>query len=117
MITDRYQSGYTIKKQFILYEKIYLENGYFSSSNMYGNNILFELKFVIFHRLFDDEKSGHYIAFSKIRNEWLKFNDLTNDYAESEKPPLIYNYDENYYPVAFYYVKNNENISSYLYYK
>ena len=117
MITDRYQSGYTIKKQFILYEKIYLENGYFSSSNIYGNNILFELKFVIFHRLFDDEKSGHYIAFSKIRNEWLKFNDLTNDYAESEKPPLIYNYDENYYPVAFYYVKNNENISSYLYYK
>jgi len=117
MITDRFQSGYTIQNQFNLYEKIYLENGYFKSTNNYGNyNILFELKFVIFHK-FRDEKNGHYIAYSKIRNKWHKFNDCHYDYAEIEEPPLINNKKEHFYPVAFYYVKNNGNIPSSSYYK
>ena len=117
MITDRFQSGYTIQNQFNLYEKIYLENGYFKITNNYGNyNILFELKFVIFHN-FIDEKNGHYFSYSKIRNKWHKFDDCHYDYAEIEEPPLINNKNEHFYPVAFYYVKNNGNIPSYTYYK
>lgn len=113
MITDRIEFEETIKKQFKLYETIYLDNykGYFYYSN-YPNfqSTLFELKFVIFHR-FSSEYSGHYIAYCKIKGKWHKFNDLTDDYAEYEDPPLINNTNPNLYPVAFYYVKNKNNFN------
>ena len=118
MITERLVQGNTIKKQFNLYEKIYLNDGYFNSSNAsYNENngsTVFELKFVIFHRFYD-EQNGHYIAYCKIRNKWHKFDDCHNNYAEIENPPLINNTITNYDPVAFYYVKNtkynNDNCS------
>ena len=113
MITDRIEYEGTIKKQFKLYETIYLDNykGYFYYSN-YPNfqSTLFELKFVIFHKFFNEE-SGHYIAYCKIKGQWHKFNDLTDDYAEYEDPKLINNTIPNFYPVAFYYVKNKNNFN------
>ena len=94
MITDRILPNDTIKKNFIVYEKLNLEN----------INEWFELKFVIFHS-FHSQRSGHYIAYSKIRGEWYEFNDITNDYSEKRVPPLNDNHQLNYYPVSFYYVK------------
>ena len=110
MITDRIEYEETIRNQFKLYEQIYLDNsgGYFYYSNVPNNHsTLFELKFVIFHSS-SDEYSGHYVAYCKIKEKWHIFNDLDNDYAEYEEPPLINNTRKNYYPVAFYYVKNKQ---------
>ena len=110
MITDRIEYEETIRNQFKLYEQIYLDNsgGYFYYSNFPNyQSTLFELKFVIFHSS-SDEYSGHYVAYCKIKEKWHIFNDLDNDYAEYEEPPLINNTRKNYYPVAFYYVKNKQ---------
>lgn len=113
MITDRIEFEETIRKQFKVYEKIYLDNskGYFYYSN-YPNfqSTLFELKFVIFH-YFYTENFGHYIAYCKIKGKWYLFNDLTDDYAKCENPPLINNTKPDFYPVAFYYVKNKNNFN------
>ena len=108
MVVDRLNYRNTIKKQFNLYETIFLDNnGYFVPANNENYSYTsFELKFIIFH-YFSSENSGHYTAFSKIRGKWYKFNDLSSDYAENEIPPLIDNKNQNYYPVCFYYVKNN----------
>ena len=94
MITDRILPNDTIKKNFIVYEKLNLEN----------INEWFELKFVIFHNFYS-QSFGHYIAYSKIRGEWNEFNDITNDYSVKRVPPLNDNHQLNYYPVSFYYVK------------
>jgi len=108
MITDRLDYRHTIKKQFQIYESIFLDNnGYFNSLINGNSYTAFELKFIIFHR-FSSEYSGHYIAYSKFRGKWYKFNDLDNDYAKNEQPPLLNNRNENYYPICFYYVKNKE---------
>lgn len=108
MITDRLDYRHTIKKQFQIYENIFLDNnGYFNSLINGNSYTTFELKFIIFHS-FSSEYSGHYIAYSKFRGKWHKFNDLHDDYAENEEPPLINNDDEDYYPICFYYVKNKE---------
>ena len=113
MITDRIEFEETIKKQFKLYETIYLDNykGYFYYSN-YPNfqSTLFELKFVIFHR-FSTEYSGHYKAYCKIKGKWYLFDDCSYDYAICEDPPLINNTNPKFYPVAFYYVKNKNNFN------
>ena len=108
MVVDRLDYRNTIKKQFNLYENIFLgNNGYFVPVNNENYSYTsFELKFIIFHR-FKSEDSGHYTSFSKIREKWYKFDDLSSDYAKIEEPPLINNKDEDYYPVCFYYVKNN----------
>ena len=98
MITDRILTNDTIKKNFILYEKLYLKN----------INEWFELKFVIYHSFYT-QNSGHYIAYSKFRGEWYYFNDCSNDYAVKQIPPLYDNKDINYYPVSFYYVKIKNN--------
>ena len=110
MITDRLEYNHTIKKQFNVYENIYLDNlnGCFNYSiNINSPSTLFELKFVIFHHFYDDY-NGHYIAYCKIRGKWHVFNDLDADYAKYGNPPLINNKNENYYPVVFYYVKNKD---------
>ena len=110
MITDRIEYEKTIKKQFKVYENIYLNNynGYFYYSNFVKvDSILFELKFVIFHTFYT-EKSGHYIAYCKIKGKWHKFDDLTDDYSKYEDPPLINNSNPNFFPVAFYYVKKQK---------
>ena len=113
MITDRIEYEETIRNQFKLYEQIYLDNsgGYFYYSNFPNyQSTLFELKFVIFHS-FHSEESGHYIAYCKIKDKWHKFDDLCSDYSTIEEPPLINNTRKNYYPVAFYYVKNKNNFN------
>ena len=108
MITDRLEYRNTIKKQFQIYENIFLDNnGYFNSSINGNSYTAFELKFIIFHS-FSSEYSGHYTAYSKFRGKWHYFNDLNNDYAEIKEPPLINNRSAYYYPVCFYYVKNKE---------
>ena len=108
MVTDRLDYRNTIKKQFNIYENIFLDtNGYFNSLINGNSYTAFELKFIIFHRFFS-ENNGHYIAYSKIRGKWYEFNDLNLDYAENKEPPLINNTYENYFPICFYYVKNKE---------
>ena len=108
MITDRLEYRNTIKKQFQIYENIFLDNnGYFNSSINGNSYTAFELKFIIFHS-FSSEYSGHYTAYSKFRGKWHYFNDLNNDYAVIQEPPLINNTSVYYYPVCFYYVKNKE---------
>ena len=110
MITDRILDNDTIKKNFVVYEKIYLDkiNGAFSSSNLSGyNSILYELNFVIFHRFFD-QYSGHYIAYSKIRGKWHEFNDLDDDYSIEKNPPLYDNFQDDFYPISFYYTKKEK---------
>ena len=108
MVTDRLDYRNSIKKQFQIYENIFLDNNGYFTSLINGNSYTpFELKFIIFHR-FSSENSGHYIAYSKFRGKWHMFNDLHDDYAENEEPPLINNRNENYFPICFYYVKNKE---------
>ena len=99
LITDRILQDDAIKKQFIVYEKIYFQN----------IDEWFELKFVIYHH-YSGPNYGHYVAYSKFRGEWHYFNDLNNDYAVQQTPPLYDKKEENYYPVSFYYVKiKNDN--------
>ena len=98
MIADRILPNDTIKKNFVVYEKLNFKN----------INEWFELKFVIFHHFYS-QNSGHYIAYSKFREEWYEFNDCVNDYSVKATPPLKNNYDPNYYPISFYYVKNKKN--------
>lgn len=108
MITDRLETlNKTYDKQFNVYETIYFDNinGCFNSFNYFNSYIPFELKFVIFH-YFYTQNSGHYVAYCKIKGEWHLFNDLNNDYAKKENPPLINNTIKNFYPLVFYYVKN-----------
>ncbi len=92
IITDRILPNDTIKKNFILYEKLHIEN----------INDRFELKFVIFYDYYN-QNSGHYIAYSKFRGEWYEFNDISLDYSFKTNPPLNGNKIENFYPVSFYY--------------
>lgn len=73
IIVDRILPNDTIKKKFIVYEKLYLEN----------LKEWFELKFVIFHEFFT-QFSGHYRAYSKFRGEWYEFDDCVNDYSEKK---------------------------------
>ena len=95
LITDRISSDEDITKNFIVYERLYFQN----------INEWFELKFVIYHH-YHGPNFGHYVAFSKFREEWYYFNDLNyNDYAVKQNPPLYDNKKDNYYPVSFYYVK------------
>ena len=113
-VVDRLSTGKTIKKQINIDEKIYFDKknkkfSQFSINNKNKKNILYDLKFIIFH-CYSGENSGHYIAYSKINNDWYIFNDLSTDYAEKEKPPLKNNQKGNIYPVIFYYVKNPDQI-------
>ena len=97
IIVDRILPNDTIKKKFIVYEKLYLEN----------LKEWFELKFVIFHQFFS-QFSGHYRAYSKFRGEWYEFDDCVDDYSEKKAPPLNESSCPNYYPISFYYVKINK---------
>ena len=113
-VVDRLSTGKTIKKQINIDEKIYFDKknkkfSQFPINNKNKKNILYDLKFIIFH-CYSGENSGHYIAYSKINNDWYIFNDLSTDYAEKEKPPLKNNQKGNIYPVIFYYVKNPDQI-------
>jgi len=98
LITDRILPNDTIRKNFIVYEKL----------NFLNLNEWFELKFVIYHNFYS-QNSGHYIAYSKFRGEWHKFNDCHYDYSEKEEPPLYENTNEYYYPISFYYVKTKKD--------
>ena len=109
MIVDRISSGEEINKNFILYEKIYLDKNIgFFTRNPYSNSILYELKFIIYHQKFGSPNSGHYIAYSKFRGGWHYFNSLNEGYAERQDPPLI-SLTNNIYPVCIFYAKNEEN--------
>ena len=103
MITDRISSNVLNIKNFKLYEEIYLDNnGYFVDHFPYS--IIFELKFVIYHHYYR-KGFGHFVAYVKIKGEWYLFNDCSYDYATKRIPPLIQNFEENNYPMCFYYIK------------
>ena len=109
MIVDRISSGEEIDKNFILYEKIYLDKNIgFFTRNPYSNSILYELKFIIYHKKFSSPNSGHYIAYSKFRGGWHYFDSLDEGYAKRQDPPLINFINENY-PVCIFYAKHEEN--------
>ena len=106
MVVDRISTGVVEKKQFNVDEKIYFDkyNKKFTSSSY--QNLLYELKFIIYHNC-DGEYSGHYTAYSKINNVWYFFNDLSSVYAEKKNPPLKDNKENDLLPVIMYYLKNN----------
>jgi hypothetical protein len=109
MIVDRISSGEEIYKNFILYEKIYLDKNIgFFTRNPYSNSILYELKFIIYHKNFGSPNSGHYVAYSKFRGGWHYFNSLNEGYAKRQDPPLI-NITNDIYPVCIFYAKHEEN--------
>lgn len=103
-LVDRISTGVDIRKNFEVNETIYFDNlnGRFSQFPSYAYNIIiYDLKFIIYHKLF-----GHFVAYSKIRGEWYLFNDLTQDYAEKENPLLADVNNKESYSVCFYYVKH-----------
>ena len=101
MVIDRISGGKDIKKQFNINEKIYFDkaSGNFQSQEDTGN-FCYELKFIVYHKSY-----GHYIAYSKIKDDWYFFNDLGGNEANIENPPLTDKNGEDIYPVVLYYVK------------
>ena len=106
IIVDRISSGEDIKKNFTIFEKIYLNNnnGRFEKESKF-NSTLYELRFIIVHS-YSRKFSGHYTAYCKIREEWYYFNDIDHGNATVKKPPLTYA-SEYLLPICFYYVKSS----------
>ena len=107
MIVDRISTGENIRKNFEVNDPIYFDhiNGCFTQNHFFTIGLKrYDLKFAIYHK-----SCGHFIAYSKIRNEWYLFDDCSNDYASKEKPPLDNVTDENVCSVCFYYVLSEWN--------
>ena len=104
MVVDRISTGITIKKQFNIEERIYYDKINQKFSNISTNNLLYELKFIIYHSCFSNER-GHYKAFCKINNDWYLFDDLDRRFAIKKAPVLKDNKDIDFYPVILYYIK------------
>ena len=97
---DRIYKGNNITKNFYINEEIYYNT---ISKKLTSKNknkcILYELKFIIYYN------ENHYIAYSKIKNNWYIFDDLSNNEAKLAYPPLDNNQNNSEYLVILYYVK------------
>ena len=103
MVIERISEGKDIEKQFNINEKIYFDktNGNFKSDEGI-ENLCYQLQFILYH-----ESYGHYIAYSKIKEDWYYFNDMSGGEASKQNPPLTEQNGEYIYPVVLYYVKIN----------
>ena len=105
MIIHRISKGEPIKKNFTIYEEIYLNNetGIFEKKSTNTSTTLYDLKFIIVHN-FRGRYSGHYYSYCKIKEEWYVFNDCHDGDAKQENPFLTIS--ENVFPICFYFVKS-----------